>query len=108
MARMAEFIETHTLALLVLACAAITYFTRVSGYWIIARFKAIPPRLDAALQAVPAAVLATLVFPPALTKGPVEGAVMLIAVFLCIRFSPIIVLIIGLSILVVGRTVTGL
>lgn len=104
---MTEFAETHSLALIILACAVVTYFTRISGYWIIARFKSIPPRLDAALQAVPAAVLATLVFPPALTKGPVEGIAMLIAGFLCLRFSPIVVLILGLGVLVAGRNLTG-
>lgn len=97
--------ETASLALLILACAFVTYLTRIGGHLMLLRLKRIPPRAEAALQAVPAAVLATLVFPPALTKGPVEAITMALAILLCLRFSPIVVLLTGLAFLVAGRTV---
>lgn len=47
----------------ILAAALATYATRVGGYLLIKSMKTIPPRMEAALNAVPAAVLAALVAP---------------------------------------------
>ncbi|MGO7202258.1 AzlD family protein, partial [Rhizobium ruizarguesonis] len=51
------------MALVILAAAAATFATRIGGYILITRMKSIPPRMEAALNAVPAAVLTTLVAP---------------------------------------------
>lgn len=45
------------------AAAVATYVTRFGGYVLITQLKNIPPRIESALNAVPAAVLTTLVAP---------------------------------------------
>ena len=47
----------------ILAAAVATFLTRIGGYVMITQMKRIPPRMEAALNAVPAAVLSTLVAP---------------------------------------------
>lgn len=54
---------------IIVAAAIATYATRFGGYVLITRMKRIPPRVEAALNAVPAAVLTTLVAPAAVTGG---------------------------------------
>jgi uncharacterized membrane protein len=63
---------------IILGGALATYFTRVAGYFLIKRLKRIPPRVEAGLNAVPAAVLTTLVAPAAVTGGP-DVAIALLA-----------------------------
>jgi len=53
----------------IIAAAIVTYGTRIGGHLVLSRFKRIPPRIDAALNAVPAAVLTTLVAPAAVSNG---------------------------------------
>lgn len=95
----------NDLLLLILALAGLTYFTRISGYLVLLYFKALHPRVEAALEAVPAAVLATLIFPPAFTKGPLEAVTMILAFLLCLRVNSILVLILSLGFLVGLRTI---
>ena len=92
----------HLWFILVLA-GIVTYLTRSGGYIIIARFKSIHPRVKAALEAVPGAVLATLVIPPALTNGPVEFLALVVAVIASFRLPPLVVLAIGMAIVIIGR-----
>lgn len=70
---------------IILASAVATYLTRIGGYLVLSRFKRIHPRVDAGLRAVPAAVLATLVVPPAVTNGPAEAGAMVIAGLVALR-----------------------
>jgi uncharacterized membrane protein len=75
---------------LVLACAAVTVLTRAGGYLLLARVRAIPHRVNVALEAVPAAVLTTL-FAPAIASGSWrEAAAMGLAALLAQRlpYSP--------------------
>ena len=51
--------------LVIIFAGLVTYATRFSGYFILSRFRRIHPRVEAALEAVPAAVLVTIVLPPA-------------------------------------------
>src|SRR5690606_29964682 len=62
-------------------------FTRVGGYIFITRMKRIPPRAEAALNAVPAAVLTTLVAPAAVTGGFDVSITMAIALVLGLRIG---------------------
>lgn len=57
------------IVLLIVAAAVVTYLTRIGGYLMIIRFTRIPPRMEAALNAVPAAVLTTLVAPTFFNGG---------------------------------------
>ena len=52
----------NTQTLMIIAAGAIaTYLTRIGGHLVISRFERIHPRVEAGLNAVPAAVLTTLV-----------------------------------------------
>src|SRR5690606_35943562 len=59
---------------IILAAAIATYLTRIGGHLVISRFERIHPRVEAGLNAVPAAVLTTLVAPEMLHAGPAEWA----------------------------------
>ena len=88
---------------LILLTGAVTYLTRSGGYLLLARFQKLHPRVEAALEAVPGAVLITLILPPALTNGPVEIIAMLAAFAASLRLSALPVLLIGLLIVILGR-----
>ncbi|TGR73365.1 AzlD family protein, partial [Mesorhizobium sp. M1C.F.Ca.ET.189.01.1.1] len=55
---------------IIVAGAIATYLTRIGGHLVISRFDHIHPRVEAGLNAVPAAVLTTLVAPELLNAGP--------------------------------------
>lgn len=62
----------NTTVWIILAGAVLTYLTRAGGHLVLSRFERVHPRVEAALNAVPAAVLTTLVAPAAATGGPAE------------------------------------
>lgn len=70
--------DTTTITIIFLAALA-TYATRSLGHVILSRFKTIPPRMEAALNAVPAAVLTTIVVPYGVFSGAAEFASLLVA-----------------------------
>lgn len=76
------------MALVILAAAFATYGTRIGGYVLITRMKRIPPRMEAALNAVPAAVLTTLVAPTFFAGGWDSKMALIAALFVGLRFSP--------------------
>ena len=98
--------DTRT-ALLILAIAVLTYLTRIGGHLVLSRFRSIHPRVEAALQAVPAAVMTTLVVPAALSAGPAEMVGVAAAVLASFRLSAIPVVVIGLCV-VIGCRWAGL
>ncbi len=54
---------------IILGGAVMTYLARVGGHIVLSRFDRIHPRVEAGLNAVPAAVLTTLVAPAAMAGG---------------------------------------
>ncbi|BCH59098.1 membrane protein [Agrobacterium vitis] len=80
---------------IILAAALATYLTRAGGYLVISRFKTLPPRVDAALNAVPAAVLTTLVAPAFYAGGMEVKFAMLLGLVVGLRFSLIPMLLTG-------------
>lgn len=80
---------------IILAGAAVTYLTRIGGHLVLSRFKHIPPRLEAALNAVPAAVLAAIVAPYAAFFGVAEAITIAAAALLALRLPSMFVLAIG-------------
>lgn len=64
---------------IILAGAVMTYLTRIGGHLVLSRFERIHPRVEAALDAVPAAVLTTLFAPALFNGGPAEIAAMVAA-----------------------------
>lgn len=63
----------------ILVCALATYMTRVGGYILIKSFAKIPLRVEAALNGVPAAVLAALIAPTLVFEGPDVTLTLLLA-----------------------------
>jgi len=94
-----------TMMAIILAAAVATYLTRAGGYLVISRFKALPPRVDAALNAVPAAVLTTLVAPAFYAGGPEVKIAMVIGLLAGLRFSLIPMLLCGWGAAIVLRHV---
>ena len=89
-------------ALLTLACAVLTYLTRVGGYLVLARFERIPARLEAALNAVPAAVMTTL-FAPVALLGWQEALTLGVAAMAGLRLGLLPILFVGVAMIVVLR-----
>lgn len=77
---------------IILAGAVATYLTRIGGHAVLSRFAAIPPRLEAALNAVPAAVLTAIVAPYAAFYGPAEAITIVAAIILALRLPALAML----------------
>lgn len=92
---------------LILACAAATFLTRISGHLILSRFGKIHHRVEAALDAVPTAVLAALVAPSIVTKGPAEAAAIAITALVAMRYSLTVTVAAGLIAIVALRAISG-
>ncbi|CAN7462664.1 AzlD family protein [Rhizobium leguminosarum] len=75
------------IALVIIAAAVATFATRIGGYILITRMKSIPPRMEAALNAVPAAVLTTLVAPAFFIGGWESKLALIAALFIGLRFT---------------------
>ncbi|TPP11438.1 AzlD family protein [Rhizobium glycinendophyticum] len=96
---------TPYMVVLIVAAAVATYLTRVGGYVLVKRLKTMPPRLEAALNAVPAAVLTTLVA-PAFFAGSIDIKIAMVAALLVgLRFSAIPMLIAGWVVVMVLRQI---
>ncbi len=74
---------------IILAAAIVTYLTRAGGFWILSRFERIHPRVEAGLNAVPAAVLTTLVAPQMAQGGVAELCAFAAAGIIGLRFGMI-------------------
>ena len=68
----------------IVGMAVVTALTRFAGYWIIGRV-AIRGRVAAALEAMPAAVLAAIVTPTALATGMAETIAVAVTILLALR-----------------------
>ncbi len=104
---MDEFFDTGTL-LVIFAAAIATYVTRFGGYILITRMKAIPPRMEAALNAVPAAVLTTLVAPSFFTGGWDVKIAMLVALAVALYRPGLVMLAAGWIAVMICRRLFGL
>lgn len=88
---------------IILAGAFVTYLTRVGGHLVLSQFSSVPPRLEAALNAVPAAVLTTLVAPALISAGPVELMAITVAGLVALRAGMMTMFLTGAVVLVAGR-----
>ncbi len=100
-------VDSHTLLLIVMAAVA-TYLTRIGGYVLMSNLKRIPPRVESALNAVPAAVLTTLVAPPFVNGGWDIKIAMVAAFVVCLRFPGLTILAAGWAAVMVVRYGFGL
>ena len=92
---------------IILAGAALTYLTRVGGHLVLSRFEHIHPRVEAGLNAVPAAVLTTLVAPVAMSAGPAELIALLVAGLVSLRGSLIVMFLTSAAVLIGLRQTLG-
>ena len=74
---------------IIISAAIVTYLTRAGGFWILSRFNTIHPRVEAGLNAVPAAVLTTLVAPQMAQGGIAELSAFAAAGIVGLRFGMI-------------------
>ncbi|TWG64779.1 MULTISPECIES: AzlD family protein [unclassified Aminobacter] len=88
---------------IIIAGAVVTYLTRVGGHLVLSRFERIHPRVEAGLNAVPAAVLTTLVAPAATTGGVAEWAALAVAGFVALRGNLIVMVASGAAVLILLR-----
>lgn len=92
---------------IILAGAALTYLTRIGGYVVLSRFERINPRVEAGLNAVPAAVLTTLVAPATLSAGPAELIALVVAGLVALRGGMMSMFLTGAAVLIVLRYLIG-
>lgn len=92
---------------IILAGAVATYLTRVGGHLVLSRFQRLHPRVEAGLNAVPAAVLTTLVAPAALSAGPSELAALAVAAIVALRGGMMTMFLAGAATLIVLRHFIG-
>lgn len=92
---------------IIVAAAVATYLTRVGGHLVLSRFDRVHPRVEAALDAVPAAVLTTLVAPSLLSAGPAEWAAIIVAGLVSLRGGLMTSFLAGAAVLILLRQVMG-
>jgi uncharacterized membrane protein len=73
--------------LVIVTLGLVTYAMRVGGALGLARFERLNPRVEAALEAVPAAVMTAIVAPVALASGPAETVAAAATIFAALRLS---------------------
>lgn len=88
---------------IIIAAAIATYLTRVGGHLVISRFERVHPRVEAGLNAVPAAVLTTLVAPAVLGAGPAEWAALIVAGAVSLRGGLLSMFLAGAAVLILAR-----
>ena len=91
----------------ILAAALATYLTRIGGHLILSRFQTVHPRVEAALNAVPAAVLTTLVAPAMLNAGPAEWIAVIVAGLAALRTGLLTMFLVGTAVLIALRQFMG-
>ena len=92
---------------IIVAGAIATYLTRIGGHLVISRFERIHPRVEAGLNAVPAAVLTTLVAPAAMSAGPAELAALAVAAIVSLRGGLMTMFLAGAAVLTAMRHFGG-
>ncbi|TAN01135.1 MAG: AzlD family protein [Rhizobiaceae bacterium] len=96
-----------TTLLIILGGAILTYLTRIGGHLVLSRFENVPPRVEAALDAVPAAVLTTLVAPELLSAGPAEIIALVAAGLVAFKRGMLEMFLTGAVVLIVLRQFMG-
>ena len=99
--------EISTTTWIILAGGLATYLTRIGGHLVLSRFSSIHPRVEAALNAVPAAVLTTLVAPAAVFSGPAEAATIIVAALAALYLPGMAVFVVGWVAILAFRALIG-
>lgn len=99
--------EISTTTWIILAGGLATYLTRIGGHLVLSRFSSIHPRVEAALNAVPAAVLTTLVAPAAVFSGPAEAATIIVVALAALYLPGMAVFAVGWVAILAFRALIG-
>lgn len=100
---MSTFTDDH-IVLVILAAGLVTYLTRIAGYLLLSVVSHIPPRVEAALNAIPAAVLTALIAPAFYAGGWDTKLAMAAALVLGLRYtSPLPMIAVGWSVVMIAR-----
>ena len=99
---MSDMLHAQTL-IIIFAGALATYLTRVGGYMLMTRMTSIPPRVEAGLNAVPVAVLTTLVAPAFFDGGWEVKLAMVFALIVGLRFPGLTMVVAGWALVVALR-----
>lgn len=89
--------------MIIAAAAILTYGTRIGGHLVLSRFQRIHPRVQAGLDAVPTAVLTSIIAPYAVSAGPAEVVTLAVAALGSLRFSPLTTIVISAAVLIALR-----
>lgn len=84
-----------TAYVVIVALGLATYGLRIGGYLLLARFERLNPRVEAALDAVPAAVITAIVAPVAVATGVAETIATLLTIGAALRFPVIPTLVVA-------------
>lgn len=88
---------------IIIGAALVTYATRFGGHMVLSRFSRIPQRVSVALDAIPAAVLTTLVAPAAFSNGPAEIITLAVVLVAGYRMPMMAMFILGWGVIVALR-----
>jgi uncharacterized membrane protein len=90
---------------LIIACTIATYVTRFAGHTILSRFGSVHFRVEAALEAVPVAVMTALVAPSLVSRGPAEAAALVVAALVALKLQMTATVAAGLLAVVAFRAI---
>ena len=99
---MPETMESSLLLLIIIG-AVVTLVNRLAGHYVMARFEPIPFRVEAALEAVPVAVMITLVVPATIDGGVAEWISLALAILFSLRMPFVVAVFAALGVLLVLR-----
>ncbi len=92
---------------LIVTLGLVTYAARIGGHLVLSRLGRLNARVEAALDAVPAAVMTAIIAPMALATGPLESIAAAIALATALRLSMQTTIVLGVGSLVVMRLLQG-
>lgn len=102
---MAEFGTLRPdILVMLLAAALATWATRFGGVWLVRRIP-LGPRWQAALAALPGAILAALVAPAAI-QGVAEASATVATILMARRFPAVVAIMLGIAIVILMRFVS--
>lgn len=105
---MDAFFQTDPLTLLaILGMGVATYLTRISGL-ILVRYIDLKGRTRAALEAVPVAVLMSVIAPTVLATGPAETGAAVVTMLAAFRLPLLGVVAIGVVLVALFRAALGM
>jgi uncharacterized membrane protein len=84
-----------TFTLTILSAALATFATRIGGYMLIKSMSTIPPRMEAALNAVPAAVLTALMAPSFVYGGADVTITLIVALLIGLRAPSLVMILVA-------------